>query len=327
MDRRTMLGFAAALVGGRALLGPEAVSAVVRQALALHADIADDWEGVVADLDAQISGLAPSMGVTLEAHLAILTTRLRNEGAKTPLLRAAAGISQLYGLWLNNAGRTGDARDHFRQARLLADQSGDALLRAAVRARTADRGPYAGYTIRQTLDGADEALAIHSGPGPAAINAHAAKIHIHALTGNLGAGRECVTAMQAVADKLSGDVGDLAQRRTALFRTFFECRVGDWAQAERTFQVDRPKLAPIGPWLTEMEVYYGRSKVTTGDTAGGISYALDAVREFGRSSEIRVVGFAVRDLVQAVPAGHRSDDFAELRSYASREPGPWETLV
>jgi hypothetical protein len=62
-----------------------------------------------------------------------------------------------------------------------------------------------------------------------------------------------------------------------------------------------------------------------GDVDAGVRYGLDAARRTGHA-DIRVIGMAVRDVVDAVPAGYRSDEVDELRGYASAEPGPWETI-
>jgi hypothetical protein len=57
-----------------------------------------------------------------------------------------------------------------------------------------------------------------------------------------------------------------------------------------------------------------------------VALGLRAITSYSDDVNVRVHEVGVRDLVSVVPAGYRSDDLDALRTHASPEAGPWETL-
>ena len=77
-------------------------------------------------------------------------------------------------------------------------------------------------------------------------------------------------------------------------------------------------------WLAETPVHLGRAMVAARDVAPGIAYALSTMQAMRHG--VRVIGFAVRDVISVVPNDYQSDELEALRAYADPNPGPWETL-
>ena len=267
-------------------------------------------------------------GASLIGQLAMLGQQITARGATPDRLRAAAHLGQLVGLWQGNRGDRASAHISYRRAAVYADRSGDVDTEVYVRARTASRAVYEGMTVGESADGARHALALSVRPTLGALEAHSALVHVHALTGNLADGRAAVDSMRRVVDRLpDADTRrvDGPARRTASFASYLECRIGDRRSADRAWAEAEPVLRPVPVWWRDAQVYYARALVRSGDVSDGVGYALTAARAMAR--DVRTVGMAVRDMLDAVPAGYRSDELDELRGYAAPEPGPWETLT
>lgn len=322
MKRRALLTSITAAIGISGLSGTTALADIVRHGLIDSADATEDWEAVVEDYSRRMV-IDPSTqyGESLLAQLMIAKQQNIDLGTTPERLRAVAHLSQLYGLWLGNGGNVAGARGWYRTATMLADRSGDSTTQVFVRSRTLSRGVYEGYSVRETVNGVDQALNISRVPSLGSLEAYSALVSVHCLSGNLAAGRVAVKQMQAVADKLP-DPEQLAQERTVSFRNYLEGRVGPRGDADAAWDEADSALRSVPVWHADAKVYYAIALVRDGDVAEGIDLALSAGRAFGK--EVRVIGVGLRDVIAAVPSGYRSTGLDELRSYAASGPVPWE---
>lgn len=318
--RRRAFMLAGTAIGLSGIGGAEAVAEVLRASTEPVAD----WDAVVAEYSRRlVQDPSPEFGESLVGKLARAEQLATGKG-RPEHLKAFAELSQIYGLYVGNLGDVAGARGWYRSAVAVADRSGHTGTRVYTRGRAASRGIYEGATVRETADAAGEALALSSLASAGALEAWSALVHVHGLTGNLGEGRKALAGMARVAESLPDEPAG-AHQRYASFRNYLECRVGSWRDAERAFSEAEPALRPVPVWHADARVYYGRAIVTSGDVHGGISYTLDAVRTL--TSDVRVVSMGVSDVIAATPAGYRSSDLEELRTYAAAGPGPWETLA
>jgi DNA-binding XRE family transcriptional regulator len=327
MRRRALLSTIGAAVAVSTLDGPHALGDMIRHGLLNAAGADEDWDAVVGDATTRlVTDPSPMFGAALLTNLMMLRQQVA-EKPSTSAFRAAAGLGQVYGLWLGNQAELGGAHHWYRSAGTLADRSGDIDMQAYVRGRSASRGIYEGWTIKQTLDTAAAAEALTERPTIGALEAHAARVSVHALSGNAAAGRAAVASMGDITERLPDEALDQAVapvERTVFLGAFLECRVGSLDDAERACEAAETTLAGLPTWLAETRVYRGRAMVAAGNVGEGLTYTLDTVQTLRH--DVRVIGVAVRDVCSVVPAGHRSDEYTALRAYADPMPGPWETL-
>ncbi len=329
VNRRAVMTLVGAAAAGATTMNLDELTAWIRRGFEQHRD-GTDWQAVVANFETEFPHLPPKLGDGLVAHLMMIQQTIDQRGGTPDLFRAASSLARLWGLWVGNAGNLPLAKLWYGTATELADRAGDRHLSAYIAATEANRGPYERYTIAATLANAQRALAIDGGPRPSTVEAHGALVHVHALTGNLEAGRTAVAAMRRAAEGIDGPVGDRMVLRALLFGTYLESRIGPRETAERAFAAADAGLQAVNPWWTEAGVYLARNRVTHGDPLGGVRQALGIVEDY-RTGEgetpVRVLGLAVRDLIDAVPPAWASDpDVVELGRYASKEPGPWKTM-
>lgn len=330
MRRRALLATVAAAGTLGLIDGPHALADMVRHDLLSVAGVNEDWDGVVEDCSARlITDPSPLLGTALLTGLSVLRQEISqaSDRRRTDLLRAAAGLGQIYGLWLGNVSQVGGANQYYRAAAILADRSGDTSMRAWVRGRAASRGIYESWTIPRTLSVVEEALSITGRPTAGMVEAHAARASVAAIVGDPKSGRAAIQAMADAAEKLSpAELHTLADptARTLFMSAFLEARVGSLREAEVACEQAEDVLTRMPTWLTETQVYRARAMVAAGDTREGLTYALRAVQ--GVRHDVRVIAVAVRDVLSALPRDHRSDAADALRSYADPNPGPWETI-
>jgi hypothetical protein len=325
MRRRVLLANVGAAVGAAGILGAAALADTVRHGLLETAGAEQDWDAVVAGYNRRlVVDPSPAFGQAVLASLMVARQHLADGGKSADLLKAVAELGQIYGLWLGNQGDVPSARNWYRTSTVLADRSGHTPTRVYTRARAASRGIYEGYTVAETVAGAGEALGLSATPSLGRVEAFSALVHVHALTGNLPAGRQAVAGMRDTAEALPDEPAG-PQQRTVSFRNYLECRIGP-IRAATAAHDEAARALPSAPvWWADARVYYGRALVRSGDVAGGVGYALAAVKSLGQ--DVRVVAVGVSDLLAAVPAGYRSDEVDELAGYAHAGPGPWETLT
>lgn len=322
--RRALLGggLAAAATGLLATTDGTAALAAVLSAGLRGAAAAGDWDTIAADFARRhVLAPSPAFGAELAAQIEICGHHIA--AGDRAAARGGALLALTYGLWLGDTGRIPTAHALYDTAAVLADRSGDRHTRALVRARAANRGIYEGWTAVQARAAIVEALTI-SDTGAAALEAHAAWVHLHALTGNLADGRRAVDAMQAVADTLDAGDGPSPNQRVASFRTYLECRAGTLRDADRAYTAAQPLLAGVPLWRADAQIYYGRALAAAGNVAEGADLALDAVRAL--PAPVRVLGIGVRDLLDAAGDTTRDDALHALRGYATSGPAPWDTL-
>jgi transcriptional regulator with XRE-family HTH domain len=309
---------------GFGVAGAQALAEAIRHGLLEDSGQVEDWDAVVVDYSRRlVTDPSPAYGAALSGQLAMARQQIIDRGRSPERLRAAGYLGHLYGLWEGNQGRVVEAHGWYRSSAMLADRSGDTPARVFVRARTASRAIFEGFTLGEVLDGAASALAISARPSPGALEAHSARVHVHALTGDLRAGRASVGDMINVAEALpDSPAGPIA--RTVSFRHYLESRAGTRRDADRAWAEAEPILRPVPVWWLEARVYQGRALVYDGDVAEGVNYALEAVKQL--PAGIRHIGMAVSDLLSVVPTGFKSDELDELWTFAATEPGPWEML-
>lgn len=328
MKRRTLLSSIGLVTGAGAVVGPAALADLVRHGVLDRACGGEDWDAVVDEYGRRfVADPSPQFGASLLTQLMVLHHKITADRNDADLLRAAAGLGQTYGLWLGNQGNLPAAHNWYRTAVALADRSGDVSLRSFVRGRSLARGSYEGYSVRQTLDGVDEVLHLTHEPTTGAMEAHAARVHVHALTADAHAGRQAINDMRSVVDRLPDDALRTVaapHARTTFLRAFLECRVGTLADAQPAYEAALPELTEWPLWLAETRVYLGRAMVAAGDVGPGIAHTLHTMQ--GVAHDVRVIRVAVRDVLSVVPEGYRSDELQALRAYADTSPGPWETL-
>ena len=327
MRRRALLATVGAAASLGTIGGPHALGDMVRHGLLDAAGSEEDWDEVAQDCARRlVCDPSPLLGSALLTNLAVLRQQLR-ENPSLGLFRSAAALGQTYGLWLGNQNHLGGANHWYRSCASLSDRSGDTDMRAYVRGRSASRGIYEDWTVTRTLDVAAEALAVTPRPTLGALEAHAARVGVYALTGDVGQGRAAVQAMADVAERLPAATSRTAagpMQRTAFLRAFFECRAGTAESAEQACDEAEDALAGLPTWLIETRVYRARSMVAAGNVIGGLAYALRTVEQLRH--DVRVISVAVRDVCCAVPASYRGPDLAELWTYADPSPGPWEAI-
>jgi hypothetical protein len=325
VNRRALLGTVGA-AGAGALFstmdGTAAMAALLDSGLRNAVSKNTDYDQLVDDF-ARRHVLAPSpeLGNELAAQLAV--ARERTAAGDKDAARGAAQLALTYGLFLADGNKIATAHGLYGTAAMLADHSGDQPVRALVRARAANRGIYEGWTLKRATTVTGQALAISS-TGPAALEAYAAQVHIHALTGNLSAGRTAVAAMRTVAEALPSDSRPSPAQRAANFDAYLNCRIGSLADAQRAYEQAEAVLRPVPLWHADATLYMGRALVRAGDVEQGAKMALGAVRSLPFGT--RILGMGVRDVLTVVPAGYRGDTVEQLRMYACAGPAPWETL-
>lgn len=326
VNRRALLASIAGIGAAALSAAQPSFADTVRHGL-LGAAGGDDGDRLVAEYGERlVTGPTPEFGAALLREILALRHKLAARPDDRDLLRTAAGLAQHYGLWQGNLGDLPAAHDWYRTAATLAGRSGDTEVSVYVQARTLSRATYEGYTIRQTLAGAERVLAISSRPSAGLLEAHAARVHAHALSGDLAAGRAAVRDMQAVAETLPADPRSPAgpRERAASFSSYLECRAGTLDDAEAAYHEAHAALQDVPQWAADARIYYGRALVQHGRAEQGLSEALTAVNTAG-GHQLRVLRIGVRDVLSVLPAAHRSDAAHELRAYAADVRGPWET--
>jgi transcriptional regulator with XRE-family HTH domain len=323
MLRRALLGgFAAATTAMIASTdGTATLAAVLVRGLQDSIAEPTDWDALAADFARRLI-LAPSPAFGAELAAQITVAQHLVQAGDRDAARGAALLALTYGLWIGDTGRIPTAHSLYATAAALADRSGDPATRALVRARAANRGIYEGWSAARCQSAIDEALAISS-TGSAALEAHAASVHLYALVGDLTSGRAAVDRMRDAAEHLPAADGPTAGQRVTSFHTYLECRAGTISDAHAAWALAERDLKGVPMWLADASIYMGRALVAAGDVTAGAELTLDAVRLLPFST--RILGIGVRDVLSAAGA-RRHETLEVLRGYASPGPAPWETL-
>jgi transcriptional regulator with XRE-family HTH domain len=316
MLRRALLsgGFAAALLAVDS-------TAALAQALAYATTPGgQDWDQTVDDFTRRhLLGPSPQFGTEIATQIKIAQHAAATGDQDAG--RAAARLSLIYGLWLGDLGRLPSAHTLYTLAARIADATTrDPATRALVRARAANRGIYEGWTAARTSTTITQALALH--PHDAAgLEAYAARVHLAALTGDLPTGREAVTQMRRIAERMPDPTGI---QRTADFACYLECRLGSLTQATAAYEHAETTLARVPLWRVDARLSYASALTRAGDIRTGTAVALDAIRS--QVVPVRVLGVCVADVLHHLPPGAGGGQIEELAQYATTGPHPWDTL-
>lgn len=210
-----------------------------------------------------------------------------------------------HGLYLGNQGALDEAHHMYGLATMLADWTGHGPTRGYIRARTATRGIYEGWTKARAMEAVNQALRI-SQESRVVVEAHAALVQVHALAGDVVSGRGAVEAMERASETEADHI------RTAVFKNYLECMRGDQPhRASRILDRYRTELEADRVWHHEALVYQGLAMVRAGDRSG-VTMALEAVQSLG--VDVRMVGMAVQHLLDEVT--FEADEIDELRAFA-----------
>lgn len=224
--------------------------------------------------------------------------------ATETLAPETAEFALAHGLYLGNQGNLVEAHHMYGLATMLADWTGDGATRGYIRARTATRGIYEGWTKARAMEAVNQALGI-SRSSRVVVEAHAALVQVHTLSGDVVSGRSAVETMARASQTESDHI------RTAVFRNYLECMHGEPGHAPRVLDRFRAELEADRVWHHEALVYQGLALVRAGDRSGA-TLALDAVQSLG--VDVRMVGMAVSHLLDEVT--FESPEVDELRAFA-----------
>lgn len=326
MMRRSMLRGLATALGMTGLAATLGLADKFRLDLQEAAGIEEDWDLVIAGLQRQLT-MGPTNSFGEELLSRVLVARQMVAEQNTPdNLRVAAHIGLLYGLHSGHRGNLETGNGYFRTAERLAEMSGDRTTQVYVLARVASAGPYQGLTRTQTQDRYQKALTIAGDRADAGVlEAHAARTHLAALTGDLQDGRDAVQKMWAVAERMEhASDSPTPLQRAASFDAYLEGKLGDRISAEKAFRRADTVLPSVPLWHVEARLYRGLAMIRAKDTDTGLAYALDAAKALPFSD--RVVRLAVDDIIRALPVGYRSDVIDELARHGATGPRPWELI-
>ena len=325
MLRRALLGGTLASAAGLLAAGDgtTALAATLDAGLRTAIGAPQDWDALAASFARRhILAPGPDFGNELAAQITVAQQHI--VAGDRDAARGGALLALTYALWIGDSGRIPTAHSLYATAAGLADRSGDPATRALVRARAANRGIYEGWNGRQAREKITEALAI-SDRGAAGLEAHAARVHLAALHGDLRGGRAAVAAMRTAAETMPEAQGPTPDQRVANFHAYLECRAGTIGDAERVWpQVER-LLAGVPLWRVDAQLYMARALVKAGNVAEGAAMAVDAIAAM--PAPTRILGIGVRDILAVAPAGSRDERLQVLRGYATPGPTPWETVV
>jgi hypothetical protein len=297
----------------------------IRLGLLDDLDIEEDWGALIWDFEQRYRfDHSPRFSASVLGAICTLKNQIQDRGTDHRRLAAIAVLVMLLGRYLSIMGHPTEARSHFRSSFAIAERSGDAAVAAYVRARVASLGPYVGYSAGETAAMAKQALALNSGaPTLAVLDSHAAFVHLHALTGNLGDGLRAVQGMYEVAERLDGSEAVFAHLRATQFERYLLSKAGNETSAEQAY--DRLRgMAESPSESVENEMCRALSLVRHGAIKEGIDLALGAVE--GPEGSNRIVALEVAEVVHAVPRDHRSDELESLHKFAATGQMPWNLL-
>jgi len=323
--RALMSGFAAAM-GVGALTSLAAFAEVIRLDVQEAAGIEQDWDAEIRSFQRRLV-TAPSATFGDELLASTLTARQRMTERRDPdATRASAHFGLLYGIWMGYLGNINTGQNQYRTAALLAERSGDRNTQVYVLARIASGGPYQGLSRAETENNIAQALALAGDrPSTGALEAHAATVHLAALTGDLASGRSAMQRMQQLLDRLDEPPDEPAPaQRTASFAVYLEGRLGTLNDAQRAIDRARPLLAPLPQWQEEAQLYWALALIRHGLAEEGLQTALAAVRSV--PYPIRTLRLGVDDVLRTLPPGYRSELSEELRQHGTTGPKPWELI-
>lgn len=327
MRRRALLGGLATAVGVGAVSSYAALADVIRREVQEAAGVGEDWDTLIRSYQNRLV-TEPSNVFGDELLASMLSARYQMTERRDPeAVRASAHLGLLYGLWMGNVGNVATGHNFYRTAALLAERTNDPETQVYVWARTAAGGPYQGLTRATTEKHIARALSLAGDRASAgALEAHAARVQLAALTGDLATGRTAISQMWHLADRLPATTeGPGPAQRTASFAAYLEGRLGTLRDARRASGDADMVLAGLPQWHAEARLYYALGLIRHGHLDEGLDVALRAARSLRYS--VRVIRLGVDDVLLALPPGHRSDQADELRGHGTTGPKPWELVA
>lgn len=273
VDRRGVLsGLAAGVVA------PLAVSELIRHGFSAALDgrnVQDEWRERAVNLGRDYMSVGASqLQNRLAGDLVVLQQHL-----DTPVMwGVAARMLTTYGK------TTGDARESLRWYQLAgvaADRSGDADLRVWVRGRAALALGYEGAQLSAAHQLAEHALALSDRPTLGRLNALMARAHVAGVRGDRAAALDDLDEARRVFDQAGSyeQVSDFAvpEWRMATFASMLLSRLGDQRAVAEQERADQARPATLPRFATHIELHRGLMQAKSGDKAGGVAYARQAL--------------------------------------------------
>jgi len=293
VDRRRMLGIAAGVVGS-AVAG-ELIQAGFNAVLAGQ-PAEEEWRERVAQYGRDYMAIgAKVLQTRLASDLVVMQQQL-----ETPVMWANAARSlAIYGK--TTAGPV-EAIRWYNLAVTAADRSGDLDTQIWVRGRAAIALAYEGAELMTAQRYADAAIGLSERPSIGRLNALMARAHVAAGRGDAAGAIAADEDARRVFDRVASpdaEVSDTAVPpwRMATFRSMLYARLGvvdagDNAQAE----ADLLRPASLARFATHIELHRGLMMAKSGDWAGGVAYARQAMAALPADRRSQTLGLLLREV-------------------------------
>ena len=255
------------------------------------------------------------------AEVTALSRRRQPAAIQARLSRCAALLATLCADALMRLGETADARLWYRTAMLAADDSEQPSLGVLVRAQAAML-PYYFGDARETVELADEALAMSTKPCRSTALAAASRARALARIGDTDAARGAVQVARALFDDVGGDDSDAAFCFTAKRFLFYlsgaatgmaDTRTGYRLQDEALTLYRTSATWSIDPSLILLDRARCLALDKRVDEAATV--ALEAITELPQPQRTEIVLARAQEIVTVAPADRRRGPLVDLDSY------------
>jgi transcriptional regulator with XRE-family HTH domain len=273
VDRRGLLtGLAASVVA------PAAVSELIRTGFAAALDghaASDEWQerAIAYGVDYMTVGAAEIQN-RLARDLVILQQHLD----QPQLWGVAARLLTTFG---KTATDRKEAVKWYRLAAATADRSGDLGTRVWVRGRSALALAYEAAELPTARQLAAEAVGLSDKPTLGRLNALVAQAHIAGVRGDAKTALTTLDDARRVFDVAGSDeqISDFAvpEWRFHTFASMLLSRLGDPRAVDEQEAADHTRPATLPRFATHIELHRGLMLARSGDIAGGIEYARNAL--------------------------------------------------
>jgi transcriptional regulator with XRE-family HTH domain len=293
----------------------------------------DEWERSVDAYGVEIGSAPPSVMVQ---HLltdihevnGLLNGRI-SELAQRRLLRVATHLAVLTAVTIIATGAPQASRRWWRTARRTAERLDDAELDAFVLGQQAVLAMYCGYSHRQGLDLADEALSGRELVCAGAASATAAKAQALSVLGRVDEANQALDHLRGIVDRLPDNVTDPSATYFAYpeyklrhVESYVKTRLGQTHDAAQA-QDAAVHLYPAGKYrgLSQVELHRAACMIMDGYIEEGIAHAACTLNNL--SGELRrdnLIQNVAQSAIVALPCSARSLDSArELQRLISSE--------
>lgn len=238
----------------------------------------DEWEARTETYGRDYMALgAADIQRRLAGDLVLLQRQLETAGAWV----VAAKLMTLYGKTIPGTDGA-KAVQWYRMAADAADRSGDDDTRVWVRGRAAIALGYEGASLAIAQQFADQALAISDRPSLGRLNATMGGAHAAVLRGDRGRARELLVDGRRLHDQIGSheQTSDYAVPawRMGVFTSLLAARLGDERgalDAQDAAETTLPESLPR--FRTHLELHRGLMLARSGDPAGGLAHAQNAM--------------------------------------------------